>query len=71
MSVQIYDSALDQARNDLAWITREFERLRIRKELLDSSVGALTSLIAHLKSAEEPAPSPDHSAPESHEQHQG
>jgi hypothetical protein len=55
MSVQIYENALDQARNDLAWINSELEKLRVRKELLDSSVGALTSLISHFKAVEEHA----------------
>jgi hypothetical protein len=72
MSVQIYENALDQARNDLAWITREFEKLRIRKELLESFEGALNALIANLNSTGEPAPSADHSgSEEAHAQHQG
>ncbi len=62
MSVQIYENALDQARNDLAWINTEFEKLRVRKELLDSSVGALTSLISHLKTLEEHAEPHDQTA---------
>lgn len=49
-----------QARNDLSWITREFEKLRMRKELLESSVGALAPLVSNLKSEEERAASHEH-----------
>ncbi|HUX46043.1 MAG TPA: hypothetical protein VMV57_14945 [Terracidiphilus sp.] len=71
MSVMIYESALEQAQNDLAWITREFEKLRIRKELLESSVGVLMPLILNLKAIDEPNQSPEHYGHENHMHHGG
>ena len=70
MSVKVYEGALEQAENDLVWITREFERLRTRKELLENFVGALTPLISNLNSVDDPAASPEsahHEAPAHHE----
>ncbi len=64
MSVKVYEGALEQAQNDLVWITREFERLRTRKELLENFVGALTPLISNLNSVDEPAASPESAAHE-------
>jgi hypothetical protein len=66
MSVKIYEGALEQAQNDLVWITREFERLRTRKELLENFVGALMPLISNLNSVDDIAASPEcaaHEAP--------
>jgi hypothetical protein len=62
MSVKVYEGALEQAQNDLVWITREFERLRTRKELLENFVGALTPLISNLNSVDDPAASPESAA---------
>ena len=59
MSVKVYEGALEQAQNDLVWITHEFERLRARKELLENFVGALTPLISNLNSVEDPSASPE------------
>ena len=59
MSVKVYEGALEQAQNDLVWITREFERLRTRKELLENFVGALTPLISNLNSVDNPSASPE------------
>ncbi len=59
MSVKVYEGALEQAKNDLVWITREFERLRTRKELLENFVVALTPLISNLHSVDDPAASPE------------
>jgi hypothetical protein len=62
MSVKVYEIALEQAKNDLTWIAREVEILRIRKELLESFMSGLTPLISHLSSFEEPAASSEHAA---------
>jgi hypothetical protein len=59
MSVKVYEGALEQAENDLVWITREFERLRTRKELLENFVGVLTPLISNLNSVDAPSASPE------------
>jgi len=64
MSAKVYEGALEQAQSDLVWITREFERLRTRKELLENFVGALTPLISNLNSNDDPAASPEHVAHE-------
>jgi hypothetical protein len=64
MSVNVYESALEQAKNDLEWITREFERLRTRKELLENFLGALAPLISNLNSVDAPAASSESAANE-------
>ena len=71
MSVKVYEGALEQAKNDLVWITSEFERLRTRKELLENFVGALTPLISNLNSVDEPAASPESAAHETPVQQAG
>jgi hypothetical protein len=71
MSVKVYEGALEQAQNDLVWITREFERLRTRKELLESFVGALTPLISNLNSVDNPAASPESATHETPAHHEG
>ena len=63
MSVKVYEGALEQAKNDLEWITREFEKLRTRKELLENFLGALTPLISNLNLVDDPA-SPESAAHE-------
>jgi hypothetical protein len=64
MSVKVYEGALEQAQSDLVWITREFEKLRTRKELLETFVGALTPLISNLNSSDDSAASHEHAAHE-------
>ena len=64
MSVKVYEGALEQAQSDLVWITREFERLRTRKELLETFVGALTPLISNLNSVVDAVTSPEHASHE-------
>ncbi len=64
MSVRVYENALEQAKNDLNWVTREFERLRVRKELTEKLLDVLTPLISNLNPAEEPTVSPEAVAPE-------
>jgi hypothetical protein len=71
MSVKVYEGALEQAENDLVWITREFERLRTRKELLENFVGALTPLISNLNSVDEPVASPESAEHETLAHHEG
>jgi len=71
MSVKVYEGALEQAQNDLVWITHEFERLRARKELLENFVGALTPLISNLNSVEHPAASPESAPQEAPVHHEG
>ncbi len=44
MSVKVYEGALEQAQSDLVWITREFEKLRTRKELLENFRGCLNAI---------------------------
>jgi hypothetical protein len=70
MSVSVYESALEQAKHDLNWITQEFERLRLRKELIEKLLDVLTPLISNLHPIEEPAASHEaaaHEAPMPHE----
>jgi hypothetical protein len=64
MSVKVYEGALEQAQSDLVWITREFEKLRTRKELLETFVGALTPLISNLNSVVDAATQPEFAAHE-------
>jgi hypothetical protein len=71
MSVTVYESALEQAKNDLTWITREFERLRLRKELIEKLVDVLTPLISNLNPVEELAASHEAAAPEAPVPHEG
>lgn len=71
MSVEVYESALEQAKNDLTWITREFERLRIQKELLENFLGALTPLLSNLNGTDEPAASPEYAVHDAPEHQQG
>jgi hypothetical protein len=71
MSVKVYEGALEQAENDLVWITREFERLRTRKELLENFVGALTPLISNLNSVDDPSASPESAPHETPVHHEG
>jgi hypothetical protein len=71
MSVKVYEGALEQAKNDLVWITREFEKLRIRKELLENFLSALTPLISNLNSVDDSAASPESAAHEAPAHQQG
>ncbi len=54
MPVAVYESALEQAKNDLTDATREFESVRIRKELMEKLLDALTQLTSHLNPQDEP-----------------
>jgi len=54
MSIDVYKSALEQAKKDLTEVTREFESARTRKELMEKLFDALTQLTLYLNPVEEP-----------------
>ncbi|MGC1463074.1 MAG: hypothetical protein WA802_12805 [Terracidiphilus sp.] len=64
MPVEVYESALEQAKNDLTETTREFESVRIRKELMEKLFDALTQLTLHLNPVVETSAAPEASAQE-------
>jgi hypothetical protein len=63
MPVEVYESALEQAKNDLSGINGELEKLRVRKELVEKFLDALTPLISNLNPAEGPTAPPQAVAP--------
>jgi hypothetical protein len=64
MPVEVYESALEQAKNDLTETTREFESVRIRKELMEKLFDALTQLTLHLNPVGETSAAPEAAAQE-------
>jgi hypothetical protein len=64
MSIDVYKSALEQAKKDLTEVTREFESARTRKELMEKLFDALTQLTLYLNPVEEPTAAPEDAAHE-------